>query len=485
MDPIRFQLNGRPIVVEDIPPTTTVLQYVRSTGATGTKEGCAEGDCGACSVVVLDHDAGGQPRYRAINSCLLFLPMVHGKQVFTVEGLTQDGEPHPVQSALVDRLGSQCGYCTPGVVMSMFEACYRDDLDQDWKVDDQMCGNLCRCTGYRPIREATHAIAGQQPDDSFSAALAATAPSSMALHYEAAGHRYQCPDSWSELWDAMDRAPEARFIVGATDLALTVTKRFQPLTDLISLEALPGMDGIERNESSWTFGAAVKLSDLEAATEQDLPPIARMLRFFASRQIKNRATVGGNLCNASPIGDMAPILMALGATLPLRSRDGTRSVPMDSFFLDYRETAMGPGEVLAMVEVPLPDPAARIGAYKVSKRRELDISAVCAGCFVLLDEGGLVSTIRLAYGGMAATTSRAQATEAALLGQPWTEDSIEAAIPHLDADFVPIDDHRGSAWYRGTVAKNLLRGFFWETQGEPVVGLSDRPSGTVVLREGP
>ncbi len=478
---IHFHLNGHLVEVDDLDPTATLLQYLRATGRCGTKEGCAEGDCGACSVAILDTGAPGGAAWRAVNSCLVFVPMLQGREVRSVEGIADGDTPHPAQQQLVDRLGSQCGYCTPGIVMSLFEACYRDDLDADWKVDDQLCGNLCRCTGYRPIREAALAVAALSPKDRFSAALEQAGDSSLDLHYEHGSQRYQCPPSLPKLWDAIDRAPQARFIVGGTDLALHVTKRFEQLPDLISLEGIPELRGIEPGPESWSIGATTTLSDLEAATAEGLPPIARMLRFFASRQIKNRATLGGNLCNASPIGDMAPVLMALGAELVLSSRGGERRVPLDRFFLDYRKTALQPGEILTSVVVPVPKQDLRLGAYKVSKRRELDISAVCAAFAVQLDEQDRVVEIRLCYGGMAATTARAKHTEEALRGETWDEAAIEAAVSMLRQDFEPIDDQRGSAWYRATLAGNLLRGFYLETLEEPFRALPERPSSTLVL----
>ncbi|GMV39183.1 MAG: dehydrogenase [Myxococcales bacterium] len=480
MDAIRFHLNDRLVEEREAPPTTTLLRYLRDhLGLTATKEGCAEGDCGACTVAVLDPLAHGGPTYRAVNACLLLLPMVHGRRVYTAEGIgAGGGMPHPAQESIVQELGSQCGYCTPGVVMSLFEATYRADMDAPWKLDDQMCGNLCRCTGYRPIRDAARRVAGSCPDDRFRALLAEDGGGA-TLSYEGAGQRYDAPGNVQEIVGLLDGTE--RVICGATDLGLDVTKRHAKFPRLVSLEAAPELRAIRHDAGLWTFGAAAPLADVEAATAADLPSLARMLRFFGSRQIKNRATLGGNLCNASPIGDTAPILLALGARVVLRSRGGERRVPLDDFFVGYRRTALEAGELLVAVEVPDPPAGARIGAYKVSKRRELDISAVAAGMYVRV-EGGTVSEARLAYGGMAATPARAHAAEAALVGGPWTEAAVEAAVSALD--FTPLSDHRGSAWYRATVAANLLRGFFVETRdGER--RLPDRPSATVVTEVTP
>ena len=482
---VRFHLNDLPISEDVASPTTTLLDYLRGhRRLTGTKEGCAEGDCGACSVAILDPDGPAGPTYRAVNACLVLLPMVQGRRVYTVEGLRErTGEYHPVQEALVRELGSQCGYCTPGVVMAMFEACYRRDLHEAWQLDDQMCGNLCRCTGYRPIRDATRAIAGTCPEDRFTRQLGGVAAAELEFVREGEGRIYATPGGFEELWAHMAAHPQAKLICGGTDLSLTLTKRFVDLPELISVEGLPGLRGVSEVEDGWRIGATTTLADLEAFAGQHAPtftPLLRMLRYFASRQIKNRATVGGNLCNASPIGDLAPVLMCLKGQAVLRSAGGSRRVPLDEFFLAYRQTALGVGEILEAVVVPALPANARAAAYKVSKRRELDISTVAGGFCVEVDEGR-VTAARLCFGGMAATTARARSLEAALLNKPWTAAQVEAALPALANDFRPIDDARGSAWYRRTVAENLVRGFVLETQSVAVPNLSQRPSGTVHL----
>jgi xanthine dehydrogenase small subunit len=306
MTSLRFTLNGRPVEA-DVSPTTTLLQHLRATGHTGCKEGCAEGDCGACTVAVLDEHAPGGPAYRAIDSCLVLLPMVEGKRVVTVEGLREGDRYHPAQQSMVEEMGSQCGYCTPGIVMSLFEACYREPLS-DWQLDDQLAGNLCRCTGYRPIASALRRVAGRRPEDRFRRALteaAAEAPAPpSSLAYQHGAQRWFRPASFEELFDILDAHPGARFVAGGTDLALEVTKRFQRPPLLVSVEALPGLRGIERREGGvWRIGAATPLSDVEEATAERLVALHRMLRFFGARQIKNRGTLGGNLCTASPIDD--------------------------------------------------------------------------------------------------------------------------------------------------------------------------------------
>jgi xanthine dehydrogenase small subunit len=486
MDPIQLTINHELVEIKGLPPHTTLLQYLREHALLrGTKEGCAEGDCGACTVALLEQSPDSPPQWRAINACLLLLPMLDGKEIITVEGLTENERLHPVQETLVNHFGSQCGYCTPGVVMTMFEACYRTDLDTDGKLDDQMCGTLCRCTGYRPIKDATKAIAGLLPADSAGQRLEQPLTPLRDLTYGDENHLFIRPASMETLWSALKDHPDARLVAGATDLGLDVTKKHQTWPVLIGLDGIPALQEILESDTEWSIGGAVPLSHLEHRLEDALPALVRMLRYFGSRQIKNRATVGGNLCNASPIGDLAPILLALNAEVTLSSREAQRSVPLDSFFLDYRKTALREGEILSRITIPKPAVDARVGSYKVSKRRELDISAVAAGCFLRLDSQNRVEEIRLGYGGMAATPKRATHTEQALLGQEWSQSVVKRAMESLEKDFQPLTDHRATAWYRGKVAKNLLLGFYLETLNSTQAALGDHPSGTIVLEAAP
>ncbi len=488
MNRLRFCLNDRWVELRGASPTTTLLRYLRDEAhLTGTKEGCAEGDCGACTVAVVEPGSDGKPTYRAVNACLLLLPMVQGKRVYTVEALKRSGQAHLVQTTMAEKLGSQCGYCTPGVVMALFEAAYREDLDAPWKLDAQMCGNLCRCTGYRPIRDAARAVAGVVPDDDFARALKAASlrPEDMALSYQAGEQRYFNPTSLDELWEVFDAHPKsARIVVGGTDLSLEVTKRHAEPRVLVSLEGIASLRGVSdlADGTGWRFGATTPLTDLEAWAEGHLPPLDRVLRYFGARAIKSRATVGGNLCNASPIGDLPPVLMALGATVVLASRGRERRLPLEDFFLAYRKTALAPSEVLAAVEVPRPSADAYVCAYKVSKRRELDISAVAAGFYVETDAQGTVTKARLAYGGMAATPARARKAEAALVGQSLNAQTVKAAAEKLAEDFTPMSDHRGSARYRALVARNLLVGFVEETKKARAPKLPHPHTATVEVR---
>jgi xanthine dehydrogenase small subunit len=479
---IRFHLNGDEVVVDDAAPSTTLLNFLRQDrGLTGTKEGCAEGDCGACTVVVLDRDPDGQPLFRAVNSCLMLVGSLAGQRLVTVEGIAEGETLHPVQQAMVDELGSQCGYCTPGFVMSLFEANYRRDLDAAWKTDDQLCGNLCRCTGYGPIRKAFEATAGKGVGDRFDLLLNRPIEPLTAAELSNSSGDYVRPVDLAGVFAASAAHPDFRLVAGATDLGLEITQRGARPRCLIDLQAVVELNGIEVTEDGFSIGAAVSLADLERFAENRLPTVHRMLRFFGARQIKHRATLGGNLANASPIGDLAPVFLALDATLQITGPGGARSCSLDAFFLAYRETALAAGEILTRIDVRRPDADAFHGAYKVSKRRELDISAVACAFNVAVDDLGIVRSARLAFGGLAATTKRAERAETALLDQPWDAAHVDAAARALEDDFAPLSDHRGSAWYRRTVAANLLRGFFLETRDESCEKLGDRPTGTLVL----
>ncbi len=473
---IRFRVDG--VAVDVVaPPHTTVLEWLRASGRVGTKEGCAEGDCGACSVVIVENGA-----IRAINSCLVLLPQIARREIFTVEGLAPGAREladlHPAQRAMVEGLGSQCGYCTPGFVMTVAEATHRTDLDAAWKLDDQLCGNLCRCTGYRPIREAAGKVAGCRPDDAISRALAAPAEADGPVDVAVGGERYVAPDTLAGVWAALE-APEARIVCGATDLGLDVTQRRARFAHLVDLSRVAELRGIRQIPGGIEIGAATPLTDIEAAAATAMPVLHRMLRYFGSRQIKHRGTIGGNLCTASPIGDLAPVMLALDAELVVASAAGERVVPMDGWFLGYRKTALRPGEILAAVRLKAPPPDARVAAYKVSRRRELDISAVSAA-FRVDTADGVVTLARFAFGGMAATTARATAAEDLAIGRQWDLGLVEALAAAVGGAFAPMSDHRGTAWYRSTVAANLVRGFFTETLDAPQTALPDGHAGTVI-----
>ena len=485
---LEFTLNGEAIRLEDVSPNTPLLDWLRASGRTGSKEGCAEGDCGACSVAMIDADAEGRPAWRSFNSCLTPLALLHGREIVTVEGLG-NGALHPVQQCMVANHGSQCGYCTPGIIMSMFEGYYRRDLDREWKLNDQLCGNLCRCTGYRPIRQAALEAwqgAEKSAEDAFGRQLKESKAVLAAAEYEGGQAKFFRPGSLQDLWQLRKQHPEARLIAGATELGLEISKRFKKFPAFISLESIPELRRLEQENNRWYIGGAVTLTQLGDAVAGDFPMWAKMLWVFGSRQIRNRATIGGNLVTASPIGDTAPVLLALDADLVLASPRGKRTVPVAEFFIGYRETAMEPDEILLEVAVDVAKPPKGVRRkrewFKVSKRREMDISTVSAAFDVQTDSQGLVTSVRLAFGGVAATPVRALEAEKFLLGKPWTEDTVQGACAVLSREFKPISDARGSADYRAALVVSLLEKFYREPEWreddallpEPVVP-ADRP----------
>jgi xanthine dehydrogenase large subunit len=461
-----FELNGKLRTVQGLATNLTLLQYLRNEGLTGSKEGCAEGDCGACSVVAVDLSADKKPVYRAINSCLVPLPTLAGRKIITVEGLASEkGELHPIQRVLVERHGSQCGYCTPGFVMSLFEAYHRRDLRAEWQIDDQLCGNLCRCTGYRPIRDAAVALLASRAEQ--IAQPPAENDSRAPVEYECQNELFFRPTNLRTLLERVHEFPEGKLIAGGTEIGLAITKLFQSFPVLISVEAVPELRRIDCDESHWRIGAAATLTDVWDRLGEEFLPLAEMLRLFGSRQIRNRATLGGNLVTASPIGDSAPVLLSLDAVMVIASLAGERHVPVDEFFVNYRKTALQKEEILKEIILPRIDFGPTLGwcqFYKVSRRREMDISAV-AGCFrIELDSEQQIKFARLAYGGVAPTPLRAKQVEAALLGKLWNAETVQNVLPLLESSFSPISDVRGSAEFRCSLVAELFQKFFEETQ---------------------
>ncbi|WP_122073428.1 xanthine dehydrogenase small subunit [Pseudophaeobacter sp. EL27] len=442
---ITFHLNDEEVVLQEYDPSATLLDFLREDqGLTGTKEGCNEGDCGACTVMVTDK-AGSKP----LNSCILFLPQLNGKSIRTVEGAADaDGTLHPVQNAMITHHGSQCGFCTPGFVMSMVTAHKNGATDHDV----QLAGNLCRCTGYAPIIRAAEAVEAQPVPQWITKEPLPAASDSAAI-----------PRSSDALAARYAANPEARLVAGATDLGLWVTKGLRDLGEMIFLDGCDDLKQIENSDHEIRFGAMVDMNRVREAITPLHPSYGEMIRRFASQQVRAAATIGGNIANGSPIGDNPPALIALGARLHLRQGDSRREIALEDFFIDYGKQDRHPGEFIEAVSIPRQEDCLRV--YKLSKRFDQDISAVL-GAFNITLSDGWVSSARIAFGGMAGTPKRAAHLEAALIGQAWDEASITKAMAVLEQDFTPLSDMRASAEYRLETARNLLMRYFNDTNGE-------------------
>lgn len=448
-----FELNGTSIELSPVEPTESLLRWLNRRGHHGTKEGCADGDCGACTVALLETDAQGHSHFQSCNSCLLPMGSLPGRTVITVEALADGDTLHPVQQALVDCSGSQCGYCTPGFVMSLFAGYYEGALN-----DETTEGNLCRCTGYRPIRDATHQIAQHiQAPDRFVEMLA-QARSPLA---DASVGSYFNPVSVAAALALKAEHPSAQWIAGATDLGVLLSHGKTVAPALIALDRIISLQTIEVFEDHVRLGAGVTLSQLEHDLQGRFPALDQMLPWFAARQVRNRATLGGNIGSASPIGDLLPVLLALDAQIICVGLGGERRIAADQFFLDYRKTARHPDELIAAVEIPL-QTGYLSAAYKVAKRQTDDISIVAAVFALQRDEEGRITQARMAYGGVAAIPLRARKTEAGLIGRRLDAQTLEWAQDALQTEFKPLSDHRASADYRRSLCADLFAKFVAE-----------------------
>ncbi|WP_374515395.1 xanthine dehydrogenase small subunit [Niveibacterium sp.] len=471
--PIQFYFRGAIQQISGLPATRSVLQWLRDeASATGTKEGCAEGDCGACTVVIGERDdsARGGLKLTAVNACIQFLPTLDGKALFTVEDLAADGELHPVQQAMVDCHGSQCGFCTPGFVMSLW-ADYENRAAPPTREHtlSVLSGNLCRCTGYRPIIDAAASAYGK-PRIEFDRAPVRAALDQLAalppLEYHGESTRFLAPRTVDALAHLHLAQPDARLLAGSTDVGLWVTKQMRTLPDLIYLGAIAELRTIDRETDHLVIGAGVTLNDAFAALVAEHPAWRELAERFASMPIRNAGTLGGNIANGSPIGDSMPGLIALGASVVLQRGEATREIALEDLYIGYQRSALQSGEFVRAIRVPCkPTASSLFRTWKVSKRADQDIAAVCAGIAVTINADVVVSA-RVAFGGMAATPSRARVCEAALTGMPWSADTVRSAMQALDTDFTPLTDMRASADYRRVVARNLLWRFWLETGGE-------------------
>ena len=462
-DAIRFWRNGQPIEVSGFHPRTTLLDYLRlQERRVGTKEGCAEGDCGACTVAI-GRVRGGRVHYEPVNACILLLGQIDGAEIVTVEDLAKSGELHPVQSAMVAHHGSQCGFCTPGIVMSLFTLYQEADrpLSRE-RVNDTLAGNLCRCTGYRPIVDAALEACGGAPQDLFSQTNETRAQGLTSLADDQdiiigdEARFFAAPASEASLAALYAQHPDATLVAGCTDVGLWITKGMAELEKVIWLGRVAGLDRIEESAEALTIGATVTHAQAYAGLETIDPDLGELMRRFGSAQVRASGTVGGNIANGSPIGDLAPALIALGSTLELRQGKDIRAIPLDAFFIAYRKQDRLPGEFVRRVTVPRLEGNEVFRAFKVSKRFDEDISAVL-GAFKFTLEGRRIAGARIAFGGMAGIPKRAIATETALAGVSLDDPSTWGeAMAAVAQDYQPLDDHRASAAYRATVARNLV-----------------------------
>lgn len=470
-EPVHFLLNGQKVTLTELNPNTTILQYLREhLYRVGTKEGCAAGDCGACTVAICEL-VEGKLEYRSVNACITLMISVHGKQLITVEDLKQNKRLHPVQQSMVDCHGSQCGFCTPGFVMSLFALQKKHPSPNRQQILESLSGNLCRCTGYRSIIDA--GLCAPSEFDFFDQHAEQTISRLSELDnekpsvIEQEGNHAFYPKSVAQLADLLTEYPDARLVAGGTDLALEITQNLKQFDVLISTLGVKELCQINQSSMHISIGAALSYSTFKSFLELYYPAWVEMIERLGSLQVRNIGTLGGNIANASPIGDMAPVLLTLNASMTLRTSTGKRELPLDEFFIDYKVTALRKGEFIQSIKVPKPTDQETLHVYKVSKRFEDDISAVL-GAFNIEMVEDRIHAISIAYGGMAATPKRAKHCEQALRGKVWNQTTLEQAMQVLEQDFSPMSDVRASSSYRLLVAKNLLRRAFLETNNSTI-----------------
>ena len=462
---IQFLLNQTLVTEHELDPNLTVLNYLRQNQRRcGTKEGCASGDCGACTVT-LGHVENGKMVFETANSCLTFVSTLQGKQLITVEDLKQGDELHPVQQAMVDCHASQCGFCTPGFVMSIFTL-QKNSSGSHKETEQALAGNLCRCTGYRPIVAAARQVCEAPLVDCFQQQEAATVTRLNALKTTDVqtltlnGNTCLLPKTVAQLADLLAENPTARLLAGGTDLALQVTQHYKALPMIIALEQIDELKACQITPDGIILGAGASLHYCYRLLADEIPEFTAMLERFASLQIRYQGTLGGNIANGSPIGDTPPMLLALNASVDLQKGQQIRRIPLSDFFLSYRKTALEPGEFIRSVNIQKVTASQSFRAWKVSKRLEDDISAVFAAFLLETDASGIVTEARIAFGGMAETARRATHCENALTGKAFTLATVEKACAALEQDFTPLSDVRASAAYRLQIAKNLLRRYY-------------------------
>jgi len=470
-DTLSFYLNGELKEVRGASPTKTLLRYLREDEKLcGTKEGCAEGDCGTCTVTVSTLTRDGTVKREAINACIRFLPSLEGTAITTVEGLADDSSaPHHVQSEMMEQNGSQCGFCTPGFIMSLHTA-YRNRAALSLSsANDALAGNLCRCTGYGPILKAAENVgiaakaADQSEEDRIELEQLRSLDHKDLVQLDSGDARAFLPVNSDQLADIYVEHPYATLVAGATDVGLWVTKMHRGLSTIIFLNRVHDLTQIERKDRELIIGSGVTYSDAIDVLAKEYPDLGELMRRIGALQVRNAGTIGGNIANGSPIGDMPPALIALGANLVLRQADQRRTIPLEDFFLDYGKQDRKPGEFVEAVCVPLTTTADALRCYKISKRFDQDISALC-GCFNIRVKNDLVEAAVIAFGGMAGTPKRARSVEAALVGKKWDRASVELAMQEFAKDYTPMTDMRASAGYRLRAAQNLLLKYFIEMQ---------------------